>query len=123
LPFCLQARLREDRINDENELDDIIKKIEKAIQRARNRLLGIDEVEIKVYISVANYNYKKFTYLLDSLSQEEPTFPLVDIPDSQLNEAERKEKRKQLAAKSLHESRQRQREAKELARKQQVAYL
>ena len=123
MPFCLQARLREDRINDENELDDIIKKIEKAIQRARNRLLGIDEVEIKVYISVANYNYKKFTYLLDSLSQEEPTFPLVDIPDSQLNEAERKEKRKQLAAKSLHESRQRQREAKELARKQQVAYL
>ena len=65
----------------------------------------------------------RYTYLLDLLAQEEPTFPLVDIPDNQLSEAERKEKRKQLAAKSLHESRQRQREAKELARKQQVAYL
>ncbi|CAG8818211.1 33525_t:CDS:2, partial [Racocetra persica] len=79
------------------ELDENIQKTEKSVQRARNKLLGIEEVEIK----------------------EEPTFPLVDIPDDQLNEAERKEKKKQVASKSLHETRQRQREAKELARRQQ----
>ncbi|CAG8436899.1 7622_t:CDS:10 [Ambispora gerdemannii] len=91
------ARLRENTIRDEAELDELIKKSEKVIQRARNKLLGIDEIETK----------------------EEPTFPLVDIPDGQLDETERKEKKKQLASKSLHESRQRAREAKELAKKQQ----
>ncbi|KAF0483262.1 actin-like ATPase domain-containing protein [Gigaspora margarita] len=91
------AKLKENRISDEAELDEIIQKTEKSVQRARNKLLGIEEVEIK----------------------EEPTFPLVDIPDDQLNEAERKEKKKQIASKSLHETRQRQREAKELARRQQ----
>ncbi|CAB4384302.1 unnamed protein product [Rhizophagus irregularis] len=91
------TRLKENRISDEAELDEIILKTEKSVQRARNKLLGIDEVEIK----------------------EEPTFPLVDTPDDQLNEAERKEKKKQVAAKSLHETRQRQKEAKELARRQQ----
>ncbi|CAG8761862.1 26539_t:CDS:10, partial [Dentiscutata erythropus] len=89
------AKLKENRISDEAELDEIIQKTEKSVQRARNKLLGIEEVEIK------------------------PTFPLVDIPDDQLNEAERKEKKKQVASKSLHETRQRQREAKELARRQQ----
>ncbi|CAG8499345.1 16313_t:CDS:10 [Acaulospora colombiana] len=93
------ARLKENRISDEAELDDLIQKTEKAVQRARNKLLGIDEVEIK----------------------EEPTFPLVDIPDDQLNDAEKKEKKKQISAKSLHESRQRQREAKELIRRQHEA--
>ncbi|CAJ0918620.1 21341_t:CDS:10, partial [Entrophospora sp. SA101] len=92
-------KVLKNRMSDETELDDIIQKTEKAVQRARNKLLGIDEVEIK----------------------EEPTFQLVDIPDDQLNEVERKEKKKQLAAKSLYESRQRQREAKELAKKQQEA--
>ncbi|CAG8532542.1 16560_t:CDS:10 [Cetraspora pellucida] len=77
------AKLKENRINDEAELDEVIQKTEKAVQRARNKLLGIEEVEIK------------------------------------LNEAERKEKKKQIASKSLHETRQRQREAKELARRQQ----
>ncbi|KAG9291727.1 hypothetical protein G9A89_012012 [Geosiphon pyriformis] len=90
------ASLREHQIRDEVDLDEMIKKAEKSIQRARNKLLGIDEIEIK----------------------EEPTFPLVDIPDDQLNEGERKEKKKQQASKSLHESRQRAREAKELAKKQ-----
>ncbi|CAG8744053.1 1970_t:CDS:10, partial [Acaulospora morrowiae] len=93
------ARLKENRISDEAELDELIQKTEKSVQRARNKLLGIDEVEIK----------------------EEPTFPLVDIPDDQLNDAEKKEKKKQIAAKSLHESRQRQREAKELVRRQHEA--
>ncbi|GBC10521.1 hypothetical protein RclHR1_00970022 [Rhizophagus clarus] len=91
------SRLKENRIDNEADLDEIILKTEKSVQRARNKLLGIDEVEIK----------------------EEPTFPLVDTPDEQLNEAEKKEKKKQIAAKSLHETRQRQKEAKELARRQQ----
>ncbi|CAG8546831.1 6817_t:CDS:10, partial [Racocetra fulgida] len=73
------AKLKENRISDEAELDEIIQKTEKSVQRARNKLLGIEE----------------------------------------LNEAERKEKKKQIASKSLHETRQRQREAKELARRQQ----
>ncbi|CAG8437143.1 4215_t:CDS:10 [Diversispora eburnea] len=91
------SKLKENRISDEMELDETIQKTEKAVQRARNKLLGIDEVEIK----------------------EEPTFPLIDIPDERLNDVEKKEKKKQIAAKSLHESRLRQRGAKELARRQQ----
>ncbi|CAG8590260.1 2060_t:CDS:10, partial [Funneliformis mosseae] len=91
------AKLKDNRVGDEAELEEIIQKTEKSVQRARNKLLGIDEVEIK----------------------EEPTFPLVDIPDDQLNDAEKKEKKKQIAARSLYETRQRQKEAKELAKRQQ----
>ncbi|CAI2176173.1 3524_t:CDS:10 [Funneliformis geosporum] len=89
------TKLKDSRVGDEAELDEIIQKNEKSVQRARNKLLGIDEVEIR------------------------PTFPLVDIPDDQLNDAEKKEKKKQVAAKSLYETRQRQKEAKELAKRQQ----
>lgn len=44
----MKAKLKENRISDEVELDEIVQKTEKAVQRARNKLLGIDEVEIKV---------------------------------------------------------------------------
>ena len=43
-------------MGDEAELDEIIQKTEKSVQRARNKLLGIDEVETKVN----NYNNNKY---------------------------------------------------------------
>ena len=57
----------------EAEMDETIAKLQKSITRARNKDLGILEEEVK----------------------EEPTFPLVNIPDHQLTEEQIKEKRKQ----------------------------
>ncbi|KAK9727654.1 Nuclear actin-protein involved in chromatin remodeling [Basidiobolus ranarum] len=75
----------------ESELDEAIKKTETAIKRARNKELGIVEEEEK----------------------EKPNFSLVDIPDEQLSEADRKEKRKQRLLKAGYDARERARVAKE----------
>ncbi|ORX94082.1 actin-like ATPase domain-containing protein [Basidiobolus meristosporus CBS 931.73] len=76
---------------EESELDEAIKKTETAIRRARNKELGIVEEEEK----------------------EKPNFSLVDVPDEQLSEADRKEKRKQKLLKAGYEARERARIAKE----------
>ncbi|KAI9317058.1 hypothetical protein BX666DRAFT_1857734 [Dichotomocladium elegans] len=91
------ARLKEAGFKDEMDLDDTIKTIEDAIQRARNKELGIDENEEK----------------------EPPVTTLIDIPDDQLSEAERKEKRKQKLMKANYDARQRAKKAKEEAKAQE----
>lgn len=89
--------MKETGFKDEADLDDTIKQLEKAIQRARNKELGIEEVEEK----------------------EAPDTSLVDIPDDELDEAGKKEKRKQKLMKANYDARQRARVAKEEARKQE----
>lgn len=75
-------------------MDDTIKQLDIAIQRARNKELGIEEVEEK----------------------EAPITTLVNIPDDQLDEIDKKEKRKQKLLKASYDARQRAKKAKEEAR-------
>jgi actin-related protein 5 len=57
--------------------------------------------------------------------QEPPTFPLLDIPDDQLSEADKKEKKKQRLLKAGYDARQRAKKAKEedKARQAEIARL
>ncbi|KAG0262784.1 Nuclear actin-protein involved in chromatin remodeling [Mortierella polycephala] len=74
---------------DEAGLELAIKTTDAAIKRARNKELGIEEEE-----------------------KEPPTFPLLDIPDEELSEADRKEKKKQRLLKASHDARMRAKAAK-----------
>lgn len=65
------------------DLEDYLKKLEKSLTRARNRELGID----------------------DSENKEAPSFPLIDVPDHQLNEEDLKEKRRQKLMKAGYDAR------------------
>ncbi|KAI9478375.1 MAG: hypothetical protein EXX96DRAFT_595711 [Benjaminiella poitrasii] len=91
------AQIKEAGFKDEADLDDTIKQLEKAIQRARNKELGIEEVEEK----------------------EAPVTDLIDIPDEELDETLKKEKRKQKLMKANYDARQRAKKAKEEAKRQE----
>jgi actin-related protein 5 len=70
---------------DEGQLDKRVKELEKGIKKARNKDLGDVEEE----------------------AVEEPTFPLLEIPDEQLDEEGIKQKRQQRLMKSNYDARQR----------------
>ncbi|ORX45297.1 actin-like ATPase domain-containing protein [Hesseltinella vesiculosa] len=92
------AQLKETGFTDEADLDDTIKQVEAAIQKARNKELGID----------------------DSEEKEPPATNLIDIPDDQLDENDKKEKRKQRLLKASYDARQRAKQAKEEAKAQEA---
>lgn len=84
--------LDEDEFKDEAQLDKMIKDMEKSVRKARNKDLGVtDNVE----------------------EEEVPAFPLLDIPDEQLDEAGLKQKRHQRLLKSGVEARARAKVEKE----------
>ncbi|ORZ06107.1 actin-like protein Arp5 [Lobosporangium transversale] len=87
---------------DEADLDAAIKTTDAAIKRARNKELGIEEEE-----------------------KEPPTFPLLDVPDEELSEADRKEKKKQRLLKASYDARMRAKTAKaeEAAHQEELARL
>ncbi|KAF9580555.1 Nuclear actin-protein involved in chromatin remodeling, partial [Lunasporangiospora selenospora] len=87
---------------DETDLDATIKTTDAAIKRARNKELGIEEEE-----------------------KEPPTFPLVEIPDEELSEVDRKEKKKQRLLKASYDARMRAKAAKaeETAHQEEIARL
>ena len=85
--------LDDEELRDEAHLERLIRDLERSIKRSRNRDLGTDET--------------------DQQNPEEMTFPLLDIPDDQLDEAGLKEKRHQRLMKSNIEARQRAKEEKE----------
>ncbi|KAG0040371.1 Nuclear actin-protein involved in chromatin remodeling [Podila clonocystis] len=87
---------------EEADLDTAIKMTDGAIRRARNKELGIEEEE-----------------------KEPPTFPLVDIPDEELSEMDKKEKKKQRLLKASHDARMRAKAAKaeEMAHQAELARL
>ncbi|KAG0349774.1 Nuclear actin-protein involved in chromatin remodeling [Podila minutissima] len=87
---------------EEADLDAAIKTTDGAIRRARNKELGIEEEE-----------------------KEPPTFPLVDIPDEELSEMDKKEKKKQRLLKASHDARMRAKAAKaeEMAHQTELARL
>ncbi|KAJ5101287.1 hypothetical protein NUU61_003509 [Penicillium alfredii] len=79
-------------LKDEAQLERQIRDLEKSIKRSRNRDLGIEETEEQ---------------------PEEMSFPMLDVPDEQLDEAGLKEKRHQRLMKSNVEARQRAKDEKE----------
>ena len=88
----MKRLLDEDEFKDEAQLDKLIKDMEKSVRKARNKDLGVtDNVE----------------------EEEVPAFPLLDIPDEQLDEAGLKQKRHQRLLKSGVEARARAKIEKE----------
>ncbi|OAQ63148.1 chromatin remodeling complex subunit [Pochonia chlamydosporia 170] len=85
-------------IKDENQLDKIVKELEKSIKKARTKDVGGDPEE----------------------DQEPPNFDLLEVPDDQLDEAQIKQKRQQRLMKSNHEARARAKAEKE-AEKARIA--
>lgn len=78
--------------DDESQLDKKVKELEKSIRKARNKDVGDAEEEEQ---------------------KEEPTFPLLDVPDDQLDEEGIKQKRQQRLMRSNYEARQRAKAEKE----------
>ncbi|KAL2001026.1 hypothetical protein VTN02DRAFT_2339 [Thermoascus thermophilus] len=79
-------------LKDEAHLERTIRDLERSIKRSRNRDLGVEETEGPA---------------------EEASFPLLDVPDEELDEAGLKEKRHQRLMKSNIEARQRAKAEKE----------
>ncbi|ORY14780.1 hypothetical protein BCR34DRAFT_533814 [Clohesyomyces aquaticus] len=77
--------------DEESQLDKRVKELEKSIRKARNKDVGDEEEE----------------------QHEVPTFPLLDVPDDQLDEEGIKQKRQQRLMKSNFEARQRAKAEKE----------
>ena len=88
----IKRLLDEDEFRDEAALDKKIRDLEASIRKARNKDVGGAENEEE---------------------QEPPSFPLLDVPDEQLDEASIKQKRHQRLMKSGVEARQRARAEKE----------
>ncbi|OAA47785.1 Actin-like protein [Metarhizium rileyi] len=87
----IRRQLDSHEIKDENQLDKIIKELEKSIKKARTKDVGGDPEE----------------------DNEQPNFDLLDVPDEQLDEAQIKQKRQQRLMKSNHEARARAKAEKE----------
>lgn len=87
--------LDEDEFKDDAQLDRTIKELEKSIRKARSKDVGGPE---------------------NPEEEEEQTFPLLDIPDDQLDEAGLKQKRHQRLMKSGVEARARAKVEKEQER-------
>ncbi|OJJ50711.1 hypothetical protein ASPZODRAFT_148150 [Penicilliopsis zonata CBS 506.65] len=96
--------LEADDLKDEAHLDRVIRDLERSIKRSRNKDLGVEETEEPA---------------------EDMSFPLLDIPDEELDEATLKEKRHQRLMKSNIEARQRAKEEKirEKARREEEERL
>ena len=91
----IKRLLDEDELRDETQLDKTISELEQSIRKARNKDIGIpDNPEV----------------------EEEATFPLLDIPDENLDEAGLKQKRHQRLMKSNVDARARAKVEKEKER-------
>ena len=91
----IKRLLDEDEFRDENQLDKMIKEMEKSVRKARNKDLGVP----------------------DPVDEEETaSFPLLNIPDDQLDEVGLKQKRHQRLLKSGVEARVRAKVEKEQER-------
>ena len=91
----IKRLLDENEFRDENQLEKTIQDLEKSIRKARNKDVGGPE---------------------NPEDEAEPTFPLLDVADEDLDEAGLKEKRHQRLMKSGYEARVRAKAEKELER-------
>ncbi|KAL0945578.1 hypothetical protein HGRIS_014738 [Hohenbuehelia grisea] len=88
-------KLQSEGFDDDASLDETIKKLENDLKRARKKEAADGEDQV-----------------------EEPSFPLVDIPDADLDEEQLKEKRKQKLMKAGFEARVRAKREKEKEREE-----
>ncbi|KAJ2354741.1 Nuclear actin-protein involved in chromatin remodeling, partial [Coemansia sp. RSA 2618] len=93
-------RLKEAGLKGERDLEEAIASAQQVVTRAQNKELGIEPEE-----------------------KEAPTFPLADIPDEELTDEQKQEKRKQVLLRASHEARERARveRDKEKARQEELA--
>lgn len=84
-----QSTLKEEGFSDEDDFNKYLANLEKALKRARKQDVGEDG------------------------NDEPPSFPLIEIPDDQLDEEQIKEKRKQRLMKANYDARQRAKKEKE----------
>lgn len=94
----VRALLEDDEFRDEIQLDKKIKEMEKSIRKQRNKDVGDLEEE----------------------AEEPPTYPLLDVPDEELDEDGIKQKRQQRLLKSNHEARARAKAEKEAEKARQA---
>lgn len=94
----IRSLLEEEEFRDENQLDKKIKEMEKSIRKQRNKDVGDLEEE----------------------PEEPPTYPLLDIPDEELDEDGIKAKRQQRLLKSNHDARARAKAEKEAEKARQA---
>ena len=87
----VKRMLESDDFDDEVQLEKRIREMEKSLKKARNKDLGEVEEE----------------------QEEIPTFPLLEIPDDQLDEEGIKQKKQQRLLKSNYDARQRAKAEKE----------
>ena len=93
-----RALLDEEEFRDEQALDRKIKEMEKSIRKQRNKDVGDLEEE----------------------PEEPPSYPLLDVPDEELDEEGVKQKRQQRLMKSNHEARARAKAEKEAEKARQA---
>lgn len=93
-----QQLLDAEEFRDELQLDKKIKEMEKSIRKQRNKDVGDMEEE----------------------HEEPPTYPLLDIPDEELDEERLRQKRQQRLLKSNHEARARAKAEKEAEKARQA---
>ena len=91
----IKRLLDEDEFKDETQLDKMVKEMEKSVRKARNKDLGVPD---------------------NAEEEGVATFPLLDVPDEQLDEAGLKQKRHQRLLKSGVEARARAKVEKEQER-------
>ena len=91
-------RLSLEGFETEEELEALVKKTQLQLKKARNKDLGIDE----------------------EAEKGEPSFPLVDVPDHQLDEEGLKEKRRQKLMKAGHDARERAKAEREAEKSRQA---
>ena len=84
-------------LKDEAHLERVIRDLDRSIRRSRNKDLGVEEPE-------------------EQQQEGEATFPLLQVPDEELDEAGLKEKRHQRLMKSNVDARQRAKAEKERER-------
>ncbi|KAK6458992.1 vacuolar targeting, actin-related protein [Scheffersomyces xylosifermentans] len=97
----LQARLNADGFDDLNDFNKYMASLEKSLKKAHNQDIGEDD-----------------NHTVDPTS----AWPLVDIPDDQLNEEEIKEKRKQRLHKANYDARERTKELKRQQEEEKAQY-
>lgn len=99
---ALRDRVVSDGFKDENDLRSYVKKLEESVRKARLKQLGEEDLE-------------------EEKVDEVPKFPLIDIPDSELDEAQIKMKRQQKLLKGNYEARMRARAEKKAEEERQKA--
>ncbi|KAI0716103.1 actin-like ATPase domain-containing protein [Cerioporus squamosus] len=90
--------LKEEGFANDAALDSAIKKLENDLKKARKKEANEEDAE-----------------------EEPPSFPLVDVPDEELDEEGLKEKKKQKLMKAGYEARERAKREKEREREERVA--